>query len=324
MANETLLNDTTTMTTDVPSFQLNNTVISPLPITSVVTLVYCIIGLIANSIVIVVIIWGSLRSSVFMTVLLALAIADNLALVAKILIQGGIFGYVTFGKPLLFCSLFFGLLQGSETMSSWLTVLASAERMVAICYPLNCHLYCNMKKSYISFATFSIFITIGSAPQFFIRIVSLSNGEMSCRSAESSQMYNTIYKVLFCLFYSIIPFICITTMNTLLAWKIHSQKKMWSQTQCKKNSSSLTMMMFTISFVFLVTTLPAVLIEVINGLCWIVKSNVCFSVPKIYMKITYYLKGMNHCVNFFLYCLTGSMFRQKLVQLLSCTKRNQG
>ena len=82
-------------------------------------------------------------------------------------------------------------------------------------------------------------------------------------------------------------------------------------------------MMFSLSFVFLVTTLPGVLISVINGLCWIVKSNVCFSVPKIFMEIAFNLQGLNHCVNFFLYCLTGSMFWQKLIQLLSCMKRNQ-
>ena len=323
MANETLLNDTTTMTTDMPLFYMNNTVISPLPFTSVVTLVYCTIGLIANALVIIVILWGSLRSSVFMTVLLALAIADNLVLVAKILIQDGIFGYVTFGKPFLFCSVYYGLLQGSATMSAWLTVLASAERMVAICYPLNFHVHCNIRKIYICFAAFSILIIIGSAPQFFISIVSLRNDETTCNDEESSQLHYTIYSVLFCLFYSIIPFMCITTLNTMLAWKIHSQKKIWSQTQCKKNSSSLTTMMFILSFVFLVTTLPGVLILVINGLCWIVKSTVCFSVPKIYMQIAFNLQGMNHCVNFFLYCLTGSMFRQKLIQLLSCMKRNQ-
>ena len=311
MANEILLNDTTAMITDVPLFQLNNTLISTLPFSSIVAMVYCTVGLIANSLVVVVIIWGSLRSSVFMTVLLALAIADNLALVAKILIQDGIFGYVTFGQPFLFCSVYFGLLQGSETMSSWLTVLASAERMVAICYPLSFHVHCNLKKTYISFATFIVLIMIGSSPRFFIAIVSLQNDETTCHGAESSHPFYTIYTVLFCLFYSIIPFICISILNTLLAWKIHSQKKMWSKTLCKKNSTSLTPMMFILSFVFVVTTLPAFLIVVVNGLCWIVKNNDCIFVPEIYMDIAYYLEGLNHCVNFFLYCLTGSMFRQK-------------
>ena len=259
-----------------------------------------------------------------MTVLLALAIADNFVLITKILYQDGIFGYVTFGKPLLLCSVYFGVFFGSMTMSSWLILLASAERMVAICYPMNFHVHCTLKKTYIIMAIFTTLIIMGSVPQFFIHIVSLRNGETMCYLAESSQQYSTIYKVLFCLFYSIIPFVCITTMNSLVAWKINSQKKMWSQTQCKRNSSSLTTMMFILSFVFLVTTLPAVLIQVINGLCWIAERNVCFFVPKNYMKVTFFLRGMNHCVNFFLYCLTGSMFRQKLMQLLSCMKRNQG
>ena len=206
MENNTLLN----YTTDMPLFIMNNTVISTLPLTLVVALGYCTVGLIANSIVIVVIIWGSLRSFVFMTVLLALAIADNFALVAKIIIQDGIFGYVTFGKPLLLCGVYFGSMT---IMSSWLTVLASAERMVAICYPMDFHVHCSLKKTYIIVATFTILIIVGSIPQFFIRIVTLRNGETTCYTAESSQQYNTIYKVLFCLFYSIIPFICITTMN---------------------------------------------------------------------------------------------------------------
>ena len=196
MENETLFNNTTTMTTDMPLIYMNSTVIYTLPFTSVVTLVYCIIGLIANALVIIVILWGSLRSSVFMTVLLALAIADNLTLVAKILIQDGIFGY--------------GLLQGSATMSAWLTVLASAERMVAICYPLNFHVHCNIKKIYICFAAFSILIIIGSAPQFFISMVSLRNDETTCND---ERIKPTVLYNLQCSFLSVLQYHTIYLYN---------------------------------------------------------------------------------------------------------------
>ena len=76
----------------MPLFYMNDNVISTVPLMSMVTLGYCTIGLIANAIVFVVIIRCSLRSFVIMTVLLALAIADNFVLVAKIFIQDGVFG----------------------------------------------------------------------------------------------------------------------------------------------------------------------------------------------------------------------------------------
>ena len=145
-----------------------------------------------------------------MTVLLALAIADNLTLVAKILIQDGIFGYVTFGKPLLFCSVYYGLLQGSATMSAWLTVLASAERMVAICCPLNFHVHCNIKKIYICFAAFSILIIIGSAPQFFISMVSLRNDETTCND---ERIKPTVLYNLQCSFLSVLQYHTIYLYN---------------------------------------------------------------------------------------------------------------
>ena len=93
---------------------------------SVPSLVLSMVGLLANTLVIVVIVGGSLRHSVFMTLLIVLTVADNLVLLSTDLLQPGVFGHI-FGLALLPCHVHIFIVQSSGTMSSWMIVLISIE-----------------------------------------------------------------------------------------------------------------------------------------------------------------------------------------------------
>ena len=123
---------------------------------AVPSLVLSTIGFVTNILVIIVILCGSLRHSIFMSLLVVLAITDNLTLLASNLVQPGVFGHL-FGPAVTVCRIFSFLMLSCGTMSSWTVVLVSVERYIAIFYPLKVHLYTEKDSySYVLFYTHNL------------------------------------------------------------------------------------------------------------------------------------------------------------------------
>ena len=80
--------------------------------------------------------------------------------------------------------------------------------------------------------------------------------------------------------------------------------------------------MFAVCIVFIVTTLPASLIFFMRLLSEFLEADFIVDRSTLLL-ITYELDDINHAVNFILYCLSGSVFRQTLVNMFqSCGQKN--
>jgi hypothetical protein len=98
-----------------------------------------------------------------------------------------------------------------------------------------------------------------------------------------------------------------------------------SSTSCRRpcggrgDGSRLTVMLLTVSFSFLLTTLPMNACNV--ALAFFqprsLHNTVRFQLAKTVAELLMYV---NHSCNFFLYCATGRKFRQQLRRLLTCNK----
>ena len=98
--------------------------------------------------------------------------------------------------------------------------------------------------------------------------------------------------------------------------KIYSQKRfrmkyLASQHLKTTNSTSMTVMMFAVCLVFLVTTLP-------SNIVYLLRATGIVTADSLFFIITLRIDNINHSVNFILYCVTGTVFRQALVQLFTC------
>ena len=80
-----------------------------------------------------------------MSLIVVLAITDNLTLLVSNLMQPGLFGNF-FGSAIIVCHFFSFLMLSGGMMSSWIFVLVSVERCIAIFYPLKVHLYLTLKR----------------------------------------------------------------------------------------------------------------------------------------------------------------------------------
>ena len=113
----------------------------------ITTLTICVLGTVLNSLVIIVIVYGSLmRTSVFMILLLVLAVFDNVILCSYVLIQDKMYGLLPLSSSLWLCHIFFFGFYTAANVSSWLIVLISAECTIAVFWPLQMHIYCMKRK----------------------------------------------------------------------------------------------------------------------------------------------------------------------------------
>ena len=155
--------------------------VSSLSLLAIIRVTVCSIGIFANFLVIFVVVQGSLRKSVFKNLLMTLAIFDSLFLIAKVFIRKRIFGDMLVGPSTLHCSINRFLLSMSGLVSSWVTVLISLERFIAIYYPLKVHIYCTKKRFLIIITALTIFVCFGAMPYFFISAVVSSDEGHDCQ-----------------------------------------------------------------------------------------------------------------------------------------------
>ena len=302
----------------------NNTLHSPIPLSTIVTVAVCSFGILANFLVLLVIILSPLRNSVFMNLIMFLAIFDTIFLFSVINIQRGIFGEILIKPSLLYCrfNIFFNFVTG--IVSSWITVLISFERYIAIFYPFKVHIYCTKKRMLVAILIITILACTSQIPLFFTCSLVFIGQRPRCLSFISDNWSDMISIFLLLIIYSIIPLVIITVLNVFLIRKVQVQGAFRARSQGQHSVSissknvSLFAMMVSLCVVFAVTSLPASIISTVNHLCKFTTGSRCAVIGGWIYRIPFMLNDVNHGVNFFLYCLAGSIFRQALFQLFKC------
>ena len=301
--------------------------LSSLPTWTIVRVTVCSIGILANSLVVLVIIHGSLWKSVFMSLLMTLSIYDSLYLVAVVNIQTGIFGQLGIGPSTLHCSLNNFLFHGGSLVSSWVTVLISLERFIAIYYPFKVHIFCTKMRMYGTTIALTILAFLSLIPYFYISAVNSSDHGPECQILLKNVLV-MIFKCTFFTLYSIVPFLIIAVFNILIIKKVQSQKAFRLRSQVQQsnqvssgNDNSRILIMVCICLVFVATTLPAAITVIVKYTFCFFEVEKCSLVRGWIFYFAYLFEDINHSVNFFLYCLTGSVFRHALFQLFRCKKK---
>ena len=288
--------------------------------------VFCVIGIITNTLVIIVIVKGSLMHIVFMSILMLLAITDNVALCAANLLFTDLFGSI-FGESVLSCHILSFLVPCSGFFSSWLIVLISVERFTAVFFPLKVHIYFTLNRTYMVMVGLAVVSCMISAIYPFAVDIDNNDGYPYCYLEGASVNIDLAVLILSVLLYSIIPFSIISIFNIFIVTKLQSKSVFRIQPQnFRKISSrdkSLVIMMYVICIVFVVTTFPLTVSLITISLLEHVYNLEWNSVNEWFHILALILANINHGMNFFFYCITGSVFRKALFNLFRCnTTRN--
>lgn len=230
--------------------------------------------------------------------------------------------------------------------SVWLIIAMTVERWIAVCLPLKAPSMCNRKRAFI--AILGIFFLLLSVNFHFFWTTDLRNieyeGEIftQCDSSESyEKLVTEIWPWVDAFIYSFFPFVIILTLNGLIIHRVLLSKRQRSGLDASRSayskpddsgagginrpqrnshsehSTKLTVMLLTISFTFLLTTLPMNMLLIVKA--FITQKEVSTEVITRFMlarTVTELLMYSNHSMNFFLYCATGEKFRQQLLLLL--------
>ncbi len=134
--------------------------------------------------------------------------------------------------------------------------------------------------------------------------------------------------------YSILPFILLLVLNSFIIRTVSSAAALRKQYTCSPaaaaghihspSETKITVMLLTISFTFLLTTLPMNVVVILNSYWNANFSQLdCDQQSRLVAKMTLatslsrVLMWTNHSINFYLYCLTGRKFRREMARLCS-------
>ena len=278
------------------------------------------IGFIANSLIVIVILLGSLRKSAFMILLMVLAIVDNIYILSSLFLLPGIFDLLWSSLSLTQCRLTWFVVTSSSIMSSWLLVLIATERFTAVFHPLKVHIYFTLKRTFIMTLVLTILSSISSAFLFFTCSVHIENGIPLCVFFGINRKFDLIFQIILSTLYCILPLILITVLNLSTIWKLRSQNvlrmRLQGQSSNQKTLVSQVTMMVAICFVFAITTFPITSFMVVQTVCMLIHGGPCYTIGPLVMLLMIFLEQSNHSVNFFMYCMTGSTFRAAFYNII--------
>ena len=234
----------------------------------------------------------------------------------------------------VFCKFYgFSELFGSQ-ISAWLVVCLTFERMLSLCFPFKFRTKCARRRAYISAVIIVIFATGLNSIELENRIMfqykynqTNSNNITETRNktvcvTSVTNYYKIMNTVSFIWFLSILPFAMVTSCNCIIVAKIVLMRKMTNFSSSIKrhnNAASFTKLCFVIGILYCISTLPLTIHSL--NLYRIIKIVEFNTIPYYaFRMLSYTCFYINNSVNFFLFCVTGSDFRNDLKNLLTCFK----
>lgn len=294
------------------------------------------LGIVGNMLCFLVMKRKSLRQRSYSHFLCALAVFDSLILIGRQVdlvnmyldkytkIGNMFFTFSDFG-----CKMYFFSLNICYLMSAWLIVCMSLERLQAVCFPFK-KTPLKTQSGAVSII-FCLFLVL-SLSQFFRFSFFGRSGSRCGAYVEHREVYLSlhIYGYMFTLMFGF-PFVVVLVGNFSVLLKIriiqkdinercHGGKSDLSQPRAvfRKRSFKTTATLLTISFTYIVTMLPLLIISII--LYVVVDMNTMEGIHlylrlKPYSEVISTFSYVNYSINFCIYVLSGKFFRKELSRM---------
>ena len=311
-----------------------------LMIWKVVPPILIIVGTIGNILSILVLTRRSIRVSTTALYLTFLAFSDLCVLYTGLLRQWLIylFEYDVRHVSNAGCKIHIWLLYTSLDFSAWILIAVTLERVISAWCPYSAKTKCSRKYATALVVAILIFL-LGLNSHLLYGMVhkeqldESTNATITSKCVEINDKYGDFFNLTWpwidlCAF-CLIPFSVIVIGNGFILFKvIKSQRKTKARIVPSINTgetrpshrttskhSSMTAMLFTLNMVFLVTTSP-VSIYNIGYTHWVSDgTHQTYASLDLWWAIVNMLMYTNNSLNFLLYCLSGTRFRQEVKRL---------
>ncbi len=211
------------------------------------------------------------------------------------------------------CKLDYFLQNFSYHYSAWLLVSVTIERFICIYFPFKARLVCSLKNTKIVCAVLAVLLVGVNFPQFLAR-----HGENGCGPyANWNYFIYNVCPLMNMLIYSFLPSLVMAITNGLIVYKMKKSAGDQGQVQntaMTKHSQKITIMLLTVSTVFICFTLPAEVYTI-----YVERTDYNIYYNDIWFALVNLLKILNHSINFCLYILTATKFQNELKNMM-CTQ----
>ena len=161
----------------------------------------------------------------------------------------------------------------------------------------------------VSFWAFFIFFCYGAQWLFNVNVTIDTFGYKKCQMVNVSTVYKKAFHIIDSILYSYLPITLMGIFNSAIIAKLRCSHSRSVQFMGKLSRQG-TIMVLTVTCVFIVLTLPVKLYMPIYG-------NTCTDHP-IALAITVSIQSTNHGINALLYLFSGSKYRECVRKMLPC------
>ena len=327
--------------TDYPEYKAG------IMIWKVVPPILILVGTIGNILSILVLTRRSIRVSTTALYLTFLAFSDLCVLYTGLLRQWLIYLFEFDVRHVsnAGCKMHIWLLYSSLDFSAWILIAVTLERVISAWCPYSAKTKCSRKYATVLVIVILIFLLVLNSHLLYgmvhkERLDASTNTTVISKCVEINNKYGDFFNLTWpwidlCVF-CLIPFSVIVIGNGFIILKvIKSQRKTKARVVPSINTgetrtshrntskhSSMTAMLFTLNMVFLVTTSP-VSIYNIGYTHWLTDgTHQTYASLDLWWAIVNMLMYTNNSLNFLLYCLSGTRFRQEVIRLF-CSRFGQ-
>ncbi len=293
-----------------------------------------LVGTVGNVLSFMVLVRRRVRDTSVYTYLAALACADNVVLYLsafKTWIRA-VFKWELLHVSDVGCRIIMWIFLVSIHMSAWLVVAMTTDRFLVVWFPFKASIWCSSRRARIVTLVMTFVIMLYNLHVFWtLGLRSYRGGKVTaCGPSMDDTFMENIFPVMKLISYSVLPFMIVLILNLAITIKLWTNRaairRAASDSEAGSSSRSaqnrITIMLLTVSFMWLVLTGPFTLWSVLKIPRGSLRARAQIFLFRTFCFLLLYV---NHGINFYLYCLAGRRFRQDLKDVLCgpCQKKQR-
>ena len=297
-----------------------------------VMIIIFILGTVGNLLSFAVMVQRNMRASSTAFYMASLALADTVVLLVGCLRRWVVemFEVDLLNESPAACYIVNFLQYWSFDVAVWILVIMTMDRVVVVTSPLKAQVYATRRRAAIALI---IVLTACAGINLHFFFTTEYSDNVCTAKKKHLEFFNSIWSWIDATVYSFLPFVLLLVMNVVIIVFMgqadRRKRNMTNQFKIKRseeqrntiNSRKLTIMLLSITCAFIILTAPSMVINILRE-----KGQPYFNLdnPKDMAKyiltrqVSRILLYLNHSINFFLYCITGSKFRRELSAMLQC------
>ena len=222
------------------------------------------------------------------------------------------------------CKIAAYLVFSSLQCATYLILAMTVDKYIAIKWPHKAATYSTPSRAKIIILTIVTFVALYNFPQFFITMLIKGN----CYAYSAEGILTKVFSWSTFVLNGVIPFTLLIHINYVIVKTVRNSRKMFTrnvgteavdrrQKTMKSAENQLTTMLLLITTLFLILLLP-------TYMRFIYASFVTSDTPSkfayslLIFEISWKLFATNSGINFFLYCVSGTKFRNDLKEIVCC------